>query len=770
MSITAMPVLLQVSEIVNNLAYSLAYALLLLLAATACLGMAWGEWRRAHRFQTQRLLFAAIGLVLVRLPYIVVALVATSRSQSLQALLPPIERFADTASVALLCWAFMPPGKPRVGAWDLVFAANLALAAVACVGFTVIWSQVWTSNPALDYNVYWQATVWSIWQVGLILLALVWLLQSRGAGWGPMTLAMGLMLLGQVMQLGVPQAAAIPSVPIWERWANMVAYPLATIAFYQRTVADLRLRGRQWQELGEASLDQNKSLLDLFEASRRMSSSLDSSLVLENAVRAVARALDADQCAIAFPSEHDPEQMRLEAIYNPMRRARRDVATFPLEYQLAVQQAMRRKMYVIVDAADNVQIRALFALMGSSQTGPLLVLPLLSSGEPMGVMIVGNGQSRRQFAASDVKLCQAMAGQVVTAIQNSRCHLIAQDRIAELTKVQTGVLRTSQVAETQVQELTERLTSTEREIEILRQARDALEIKLVSSRVETDTLSKRLAILEADWEQPDQAGAERSKLEEVAALAEELRPPMTTIIGYADLLLSEAMGSVGEVQRKFLLRIKADAERMVQMINDLSLEAGGEGRWSHVQRQSVQVSTLVKGAVADSTGQIEDKTLTLDVQLPDDLPAVEADLDQVQRVLSCLLSNACLASPVGGRIELLAARSPSNGDPLERELLDTGINGFVTISVRDFGGGLPDDGLGQVFERTRPSQTPLGLGESGAGLAQVRMLVEAHGGHLWVESEDGVGTTFSFVLPIDEQQDRAPIDQTLRERDVAIAG
>jgi signal transduction histidine kinase len=550
----------------------------------------------------------------------------------------------------------------------------------------------------------------------------------------------------------------------------MVAYPLATIAFYQRTVADLRLHSRQWQALGEASLDQNKSLLDLFDASQRISSSLDLSLVLESAVQAVARTLDADQCALAFPSEEDPGQMRLEAIYNPMRRARRDVATFPLEYQLAVQQAMRRKMYVSVDAADNVQLRALFALMGSGQTGPLLVLPLLSRGEPMGVMIVGNGQSRRPFAANEVKLCQAMAGQVVTAIENSRRHLIAQDRIAELTKVQTGVLRTSQVAEVQVQELTERLTSTEREIEILSQARDALEIKLVSSRVETDTLSKRLTMLEADWEQPDEAEAERTELEMVAALAEELRPPMTTIIGYAELLLSEAMGSVGEVQRKFLLRIKAGAEQMVQMINDLSMEAGGEGRWSTAHRQAVQVSTLVEGAVAASTDQMEEKSLTLDVQLPDDLPAVEADPDQVQRVLSYLLSNACLASPVGGRIEVLATRSPSNGAPLERELLDAGVNGFVTVSVKDFGGGLPDDGLGRVLEQTRSSQTSLGLGESGAGLAQVRMLVEAHGGHLWVESEDGVGTTFSFVLPIDEQQDRAPIDQPLSERDVAIAG
>lgn len=81
---------------------------------------------------------------------------------------------------------------------------------------------------------------------------------------------------------------------------------------------------------------------------------------------------------------------------------------------------------------------------------------------------------------------------------------------------------------------------------------------------------------------------------------------------------------------------------------------------------------------------------------------------------------------------------------------DLNGDGFVIVSIKDSGGGLTEEALARIFDRARPCQTPPGLGESGAGLVLVKTLVEAHGGRLWVESEKGVGTTFSFVLPVNE--------------------
>lgn len=921
-----MSALPNVGEIVSTSLGNLVYHLLLLLAIEAGLAMAWGEWRRDPRERTQRLLFAFVGITLVRACYVVAALVVRAGWLSPDVLLPPLERCVDTASVGFLGWAFMPPARHGARSWDLAFGANFILTVAVCGVFTVLWAQALAAGFTLGYNAYWQSMVWSVWQMGLALLTALGLIRGQQAGWGTAFLAMVLISGAQILQIVYPPTAA-PNLPLWERLANLVAYPLITVSIYQRILAGLRVQSRQLEDISQASMDQLKSLLYLFETSQRMSSSLDLPTVLDNAVQGVARALDADQCAIAFPSEEDPSQLRLAAIYNPTRRARTESATFPLEYQLVLQQAMRRRKYVLDEGSDNVQLRVLFNLLGSSQPGPVLVQPLLSNGETIGAIIVGNGRSQRPFTPNEAKLCQSMAQQIVTAIENTRRYRTAQDKIAEMTATRDASQRASQRVESQIQELSRQVAGADAEIDALRQARDALEIKLVSSRAETDTLTRRLATLENDlaYQQDDEAGgvmamlprlaagilvadaegrirmsnavaerllqrnqgglqgrelqsitddtgwhravesaaagetvrltlhtetgillcdlapltgptgtrgqaeglvvalqdlspgadAELDPRETISAIAEELRTPMTTILGYADLLLSEAMGGVGEAQRKFLLRIKSGAEQAVRMVNDLSRKSGGErleegfrsasrtlpnhstgdepdgddnarpGRASASQNSSTNhgqawrisprkrrlgVGKLVEQTAAISRERLGDKTITLDLDLADDLPAVEVDPVHVQQILSRLLSNACLASPVGGRIQLLASRSSVGGPANGREGRDEREGEYIIISVKDSGGGLSEDALGRVFERTRPRQTPTGLGESGAGLAQAKAWAEDHGGGLWVEIEDGVGTTFNFALPVDGQKARPLLDPSVDDPGVVVAG
>jgi signal transduction histidine kinase len=783
----------------------------------------------------------------------------------------------------------MPPPKRGVRTWDLVFGANLLATMAVCAVFTILWSQnLEVGGSGLEYNSYWQVVVWRIWQMALILVTSVAVVRSRGEGWGIFLLAMITMFLGQLLAWIFP--TEVPNVPVWERLANLVAYPLIAVAVYQDIVANLRTHSRQLQDISQASLDQIKSLLFLFEAGQQMSASLDLPTVLDNAVLGVARALEADQCAIAFPEEGDPSQMRLVAIYNPARQGRGEGVTFPLDYQLTVQQAVRRRRYVIVEESDNVQLKVLFALLGSSEVGPLLVLPLMDGGDPLGAIIVGNARSRRPFTANEAKLCQSMASQLVGAIQNARQHESAKREIERLSRILGEEERGLQQTKAQIQESTERLESVRAEMEeirrreeLAREARNALEVRLVSSRAEVDTLSERLAVVETDlaqahanaeaqlrwheeelarlqveWEEaqrteesiqatlqgmtsgiliadaqgsiqqanvaaeilldrdsgelellgldavsdderwlqavdtakdgeavrvtlqigsntlmcdvaplPDpespqsllglvailqdisaEIEEQRARMETIANLAEELRTPVTTIANYADLLLSEAGEGVDEGQRKFLLRMKAGAERVTQMIGDLARETGVEEKWTSPQRQPVDVGKLIETAVAQSHAHFEDKDLTLDLDLPDKLPAIEADPDYLKRVLSNLLSNACLASSAGGRIEVHAVEA--DGRYVGQGYQELNGDGFVIVSVRDSGGGLTEEALARIFDRARPCQTPPGLGESGAGLVLVKILVEAHGGRLWVETEQGVGTTFSFVLPVNE--------------------
>ena len=939
--------LFEVSRILGSPLGSLVYHLLLLLAVEAVLGMAWEEWRRTRRAPAQRLLLGFGGLLLVRLGYVIAALVATTDQVDRAALLPPLERFADTASLALLAWALAPAPQDnrQARAWNVLLAVNLILAPVACVISIVLWGRevaagISGAGAGLDYNLSWQAAVWSGWQIGLALLVGLAVLRNRDEGrtesWPVSFLAVVVILAGRLLQLvsalGIVSTSEIPHLPAWERLANLIAYPLLVIALYQSIVVGLRLRSSRLQEISQASMDQIKSLLFLFEASGEMSSSLDLPTVLDNAAQGIARALNADQCAIVFPQENDPGQMRLAAIYNPARHGRGEGVAFPLDYQLAVRQAMRRKHYVIVKEADNVQLKVLFALLGSSDTGPLLIQPLLSENESIGAIIAGNSVSQRQFTANEGKLCQSMAEQLVSAIENARRHRALQAKAEEAARLLTEERRAAQQAKAEVRDLTDRMASVQAETEEIRrreetarEARNALEIKLVSSQAESESLTDRLTVLESDlaqtyanadaqlnwhkielarqeaawheslqsqerlqvimhsltagliianregriveanvaseilldrdteelkgadlqsicddpdWKQAvltasggdapavrltisvgtntllcdigpipgteadedlaegivvvmqdissetDEYQSRAAIIAQIASIAQELQSSLATAANYANLILSdlaipeasiaEAQLSAGGVSgapaervtgasgHKFLLRLRTSVERTAQMADELvrlatsslsqvrgrSVGAGLLGD-NGEPLPAVDINHLIETAVAHSQSQLKDKSLVLDLELPDRLPPVEVNLDDLRRVMANLLLNACLVSPTGGHIRVQASHSDGPLSGLGR----SGSNGdsFVLISVRDWGGGLPNEALGLVFDRTRPGRTPQGLGSSGAELALVKTLVESQRGHVWVETEKGVGTTFTLALPIEER-------------------
>jgi hypothetical protein len=452
-----MSALLLISDVITSPPGSFVYNFLLLLVVGAALGMALGDWRYSGRAQTRHLLMGMLGLVAVRLPYILAALVASAGWLSPVVLLPPLERFADTATVTLLGWAFMPPLRRGVRVWDVAFGANLILAVVVCMGFSIAWGQAVSYDPSLNYNSTGQSTVWTVWQMVLILLAGLAAVRYQTAGWVTFLVAMFVMFVGRPFQMASP--GLVYNVPIWERLANLVAYALVAAAVYQDIVTHLRGESRQLHDISQASLDEVKSLLFLLEASKQVSNSLSPSTVLENAVWAVARAIEADQCGIVFPTEDDPGQMQLSAVYTPRRQGRGESVTFPLEYQLAVQQAMRRKKYVMLEESDNVQLQVLFSFLGSSETGPLLVQPLLYEEEAVGAIIVGNSLSQRPFTVTEAKLCEHLAKQIVNALLNSQRYQGAQERIEELHRTLEDERLASQQAKTQVRELSARLVA-----------------------------------------------------------------------------------------------------------------------------------------------------------------------------------------------------------------------------------------------------------------------------------------------------------------------
>lgn len=233
---------------------------------------------------------------------------------------------------------------------------------------------------------------------------------------------------------------------------------------------------------------------------------------------------------------------------------------------------------------------------------------------------------------------------------------------------------------------------------------------------------------------------EEERREMLASLANELRTPMTSIVGYTDLLLGESVGILGEMQRKFLQRVKANIERLSSLINDLiEITALDTGRIELVP-EPIDLINVIEEAIMGLSARFRERDLTVRLDMALELPPIRADRDALYQIMLHLLSNACQCSRSGTEIVVTG----------HLEEAERGLPPYLHVSVRDTGGGIAPEDRPRVFQRFYRADKPLipGLGETGVGMAIAKALVEAHGGRIWVESEMGVGSTFHFILPV----------------------
>ena len=219
-------------------------------------------------------------------------------------------------------------------------------------------------------------------------------------------------------------------------------------------------------------------------------------------------------------------------------------------------------------------------------------------------------------------------------------------------------------------------------------------------------------------------------------VSQELRSPMTTINSYADLLLAESVGIIGGAQRTLLQRIKDSVRTMNSLLNELLIPQPVTGGRAGAG-QGAEVAQLVEQAVAQVQADRQDKRITVTRAIAGDLPPLAADVKIVRHILVGLLENAYRCTPAGDTITVTARTQVREDVP------------HVVISVRDQGGGIPAEELGRVFNRYRRDAERVipGVGSTGAELAIVRALAEVCGGRVWAESEPGVGSTLSVILP-----------------------
>lgn len=241
---------------------------------------------------------------------------------------------------------------------------------------------------------------------------------------------------------------------------------------------------------------------------------------------------------------------------------------------------------------------------------------------------------------------------------------------------------------------------------------------------------------------------EMTKSEFMSVACHEMRTPITSIKGYADLLARGTVGPINDTQRDFLNTIRANADRIALLVSNLSDIARIDSGRLNLELETVIVSRAIGDAVEGLRPQIEGKEQTLELNIVDGLPSVEADHERLVQVLSNLIGNAHKFTPAGGRITVRAYQgsAPGQGD-------DEGDVHGILVAVEDNGIGIRAEEQDRVFETFYRSddREVSDVPGSGLGLSIAVSLIEMHGGRIWLESVFREGTTVRFVLPaIDE--------------------
>jgi len=410
-----------------------------------------------------------------------------------------------------------------------------------------------------------------------------------------------------------------------------------------------------------------------------------------------------------------------------------------------------------------------------------ICVPLLTRrGGFLGIVEIDNKRGGMAFTKSDLDLMQAYAQQAAVAIQNARLIHAEQRRARELDAVIENMTEGVSIASPEGRIL--RINRLGREIlgiepfqrknqreeyGLLEDYFKALNLRYRDGREvppEERPFSKALrgetfVDMEVIFTRPDghrvnllfggspvrdEAGniilavvvwrditafreLERRREELVNIVAHDIRTPVSVIMGQAQLIqrFAEDTDSV----RKRAEAIVISTRRMNTMISDLVDSARMEAGQMHLNKQPVNLKAFISDLLERSAGVMDTGRIRMDI--PPDIPPLNADPDRLERVFTNLLGNALKYSPAKTEV-LIRARK---------------VNGEALVSVSDRGVGIAPEDIGHIFEAFYRGKGARGTEGLGLGLYITKMLVEAHGGRIWVESQPGVGTTFYFTVP-----------------------
>jgi signal transduction histidine kinase len=227
--------------------------------------------------------------------------------------------------------------------------------------------------------------------------------------------------------------------------------------------------------------------------------------------------------------------------------------------------------------------------------------------------------------------------------------------------------------------------------------------------------------------------ASRHKSEFLANMSHELRTPLNAIIGFSEVLTERMFGELNDKQEEYLKDIYASGQHLLSLINDILDLSKIEAGRMELELTDFDLPQAITNALTLVRGRAERHSIVLHLAVDERLGSIRGDERKIKQVLLNLLSNALKFTPEGGRVDVRASV----------------VDAMAEVSVTDTGVGIAPEDQEAVFEEFRQVGTADKKVEgTGLGLTLSRKFIELHGGRIWVKSQVGVGSTFTFTLPL----------------------
>jgi signal transduction histidine kinase len=434
---------------------------------------------------------------------------------------------------------------------------------------------------------------------------------------------------------------------------------------------------------------------------------------------------------------------------------------------------------ILPDSSKAKDLITLRRAIGINHTGPVLLASMTHDGDVLGGILLFSPYARQRWSQSSrrvlIRLSSLVAEQLAAVQQPApegeiesmglssdllHTRMLVQRLIDENAKLTEQLIHATDQAGHELAEFLtdhqlaeETIVLLESEVERMRRAvRDEpvaptqteqveqLSFELQQALQELASARARMAMMEYNGEAQGSAPMGPADIELIANLARDLRQPMSSVLGYAELLLDESVGLLNRKQREFLEHVRNSTERMALLLSNLVNLAAIKTGTLNLVPTSIDVLFPIEDAVNQVSPALQRKEINLRVNLGKALPRILGDPDATHQVLVHLLNNALGAANEGGEVQI-GARIAGEDQA-----------GFLSLWVHDNGPRIPPDAIPKVFDPHYPATGNIpGIGDDGIGLSIARSLTEAMGGRIWVENPPEGGVKFTLLLPLAEQ-------------------